>query len=490
MSFIKQKLLFVGAVLILILAAVAFVFIPALGGSASGKILEFGKWNGKPIEYIEDTFFVRQFQYMANSLQEQGGELDQFNHYRVMRSAFSAAVLRLAILDELESAGYRPSQALINRYLLPYYMDQNGKYSARIFEETPEITRSQRRNLVTEELTAQRYIEDVFGTPDREFGLKISSKETELLAQMAGPQRSFNYVSFSTSDYPESEILSFGKANEDLFVKYSFTLVTADSLSAIKNVEKRISREEVSFDDAVVNYSTRIGTNEKGKLSKSLRTDINTLFSDADDLAAVLALAPGETSEPVMAGKVYALVRCDEAPVSPDFADAAVISAVRSYMNLNERGRIEEYFMNQAKAFAETARLQGFDNACELNGLQKNSTPHFSINFGNVELLSQIPVQSHAAFSEAVRNETFFKTAFSIPPASVSDPVLLGKEILVLQASEEKAADPQLSEIIALEYDRYASSWAMKTANDMFLSSDKLEDNFMETYLEYFLNRS
>ena len=54
---------------------------------------------------------------------------------------------------------------------------------------------------------------------------------------MAGPQRSFNYVSFSTSDYPESEILSFGKANEDLFVKYSFTLVTADSLSAIKNVE-------------------------------------------------------------------------------------------------------------------------------------------------------------------------------------------------------------------------------------------------------------
>ena len=262
-SFIKQKLLFVGAVLILILGAVAFVFIPALGGSASGKILEFGKWNGKPIEYIEDTFFVRQFQYMANSLQEQGGELDQFNHYRIMRSAFSAAVLRLAILDELESAGYRPSQALINRYLLPYYMDQNGKYSARIFEETPEITRSQRRNLVTEELTAQRYIEDVFGTPDREFGLKISSKETELLAQMAGPQRSFNYVSFSTSDYPESEILSFGKANEDLFVKYSFTLVTADSLSAIKNVEKRISREEVSFDDAVVNYSTRIGTNEK-----------------------------------------------------------------------------------------------------------------------------------------------------------------------------------------------------------------------------------
>ncbi len=490
MSLLKQKFLFGGAVTILLLAVVAFVFIPALGGSASGTILEFGKWNGESIEYIENSYLVRQFQYMANNLKEQGGELDQFNHYRIMRSAFSAAVLRLAILEELEAAQYHPSQALINRYLLPYYMDQNGKYSPRIFEETPEITRSQRRSLVTEELTAQRYIEDVFGTPDGDFGLKISSGETTLLGQMAGPQRSFNYVSFSTNDYPESEVLSYAQANEDLFVKHSFTLVTAESLSDIKNVEKSLSREEVSFDEAVENFSTRIGTDEKGNLSKSFRSDINTLFSDADDLAAVLALAPGEISEPVMAGKAYTLVRCDEQPVSPDFEDAAVVAAVRSYMNLNERGRIEDYFMNQAKAFAETARLQGFDNACELNELEKRSTPHFSINYGNVEILSQVPVQSHEVFSEAVQNEEFFKTAFSIPPASISDPVLLGRQILVLQASEEKAADPQLSEIIALEYDQYASSWAKKTANDVFLSSDKLEDNFMETYLEHFLNRS
>ncbi len=488
MSVIKQKFLFGGAVTILVLAVFAFVFVPALGGSGSGKTLEFGKWNGKPVQYIQDSYFVRQIQLMSEDLKEKGGELDQFNHYRIMRSAFSAAVFRLAILEELRDAGYKPSQALINRYLLPYYQDEFGKFSSRIFNETPEITRTQRRNLITEELTAQRYIEDVFGTQDGDFGLKVSSAEIALVQQMTGPVRSFNYVSFSTNNYPESEVASFGKGNSDMFVKYSLSLVTADSSSEIKRVEKRIAQEELSFDEAVKESSTLSGTNSDGKLQKSFRSDINALFADADDLSAVLALSPGEISAPVQAGTSYALVRCDAEPASPDFSDPAMISAVRSYMNFNERGRIEDYFMNQARAFAETARLQGFDVACELNGLEKASTSHFGINYGNVEILTPVPVDSNPALSEAVRNDDFFKTAFSIPPASISDPVLLGREVLVFQVSEEKAADPQLSEIIPLFYENYASSWAHKTTSDAFLASDKLEDNFMETYLENFLN--
>lgn len=488
MSVIKQKFLFGGAVAILVLAVFAFVFVPALGGSGSGKTLEFGAWNGTPVQYIQDSFFVRQIQLMSEDLKEKGGELDQFNHYRIMRSAFSAAVFRLAILEELQKARYHPSQALINRYLLPYYRDESGKFSSRIFNDTPELTRTQRRNFVTEELTAQRYIEDVFGTQDGDFGLKVSTAEISLIQQMTGPMRSFNYVSFSTNDYPESEVVSYGTTNSDLFVKYSFSLITADSSSELARVEKQIIREELSFDEAIKENSTLNGTDSSGKLQKSFRSDINALFSDAEDLSAVLALSPGEISTPVKAGTSFALVRCDAEPVSPDFSDPALISAVRAYMNFNERGRIEDFFMNQARAFAETARLQGFDEACELNGLVKISTPHFGINYGNAEILTPVPVESNAAFSEAIRNEDFFKTAFSIPPASISDPVLLGREILVLQVSEEKAADPQLSEIIPLFYQNYASSWARKSANDAFLTNEKLEDNFMETYLGNFLN--
>lgn len=488
MSNIKQKILFGGAIAILILAVFAFVFVPALGGSASGKVLEFGKWGRKPIEYVQDSFFVRQIQDLTENLKSRGQEIDQFTHYQVMQSAFTSAVLRLAILDAVEKAEYKPPQSLVNKYLVTFYQDENGNYSAKAFRETPEITRSARRNLITEELTAQRYISDVFGTREETFGTKVSSSETALLQQMAGPQRSFNYVSFSTADYPESETIAFGKENDDLFVKHSFSVITLDSQSAAKKLATRLAKEEISFTDAITTLSTRIGTNEEGVLLKSFRSDINTLFSDAEDLAAVLALAPGEISPVVMAGKAYALVRCDEQAVSPDFSDPAIITAVKSYMNLNERGRIEDFYLNQAKAFAETARLSGFDNACDINYLQKYSTTHFGINYGNVEILTPLPVEENTVLSEAVKNESFFKTAFSLEPAEISDPILLGSTIIVLQVSEERAADTQLTEMIPLFYKNYALSWTEKTVTDAFLASDKLEDNFMQTYLEYFLN--
>ncbi|HHU36176.1 MAG TPA: hypothetical protein GXZ47_03000 [Treponema sp.] len=488
MTNIKQKILFGGAIAILVLAVFAFVFVPALGGSASGKVLEFGKWGGKPIEYVQDSFFVRQIQSLTENLKSRGQEIDQFTHYQVMQSAFTSAVLRLAILDAVDAAEYKPPQSLVNKYLVSYYQDENGKYSAKAFRDTPEITRSARRNLITEELTAQRYISDVFGTREETFGIKVSASETALLQQMAGPQRSFNYVSFSTADYPESETVAFGKENDDFFVKHSFSVITLDSQSAAKKLVKSIAKEETTFTDAITTLSTRIGTSDEGKLLKSYRSDINTLFSDAEDLAAVLALSPGESSQVVMAGKSYAIVRCDEPAVSPDFSDPTVISAIKSYMNLNERGRIEDFYLNQAKAFAETARLSGFDNACEINDLQKYSTTHFGINYGNVELLTPLPVEENVVFSEAVRNESFFKTAFSIEPAAVSNPILLGREIIVLQVSEERAADTQLAEMIPLFYSKYAMSWAEKSVTEAFLASDKLDDKFMETYLEYFLN--
>lgn len=488
MSVIKQKILFGGAIGILILAVFAFVFVPALGGSASGKVLEFGKWDGTPIEYVQDSFFVRQIQNLSENLKSRGQELDQFTHYQVMQSAFTSSVLRLAILDAVKEAQYKPPQNVINKYLVPYYQDENGKYSAKVFRDTPEITRTARRNLITEELTAQRYISDVFGTREGTFGIKVSASETGLLQQMAGPQRSFNYVSFSTADYPQTEVEAFATENDDLFVKHSFSLVTLESQSAAKKLNKNLTKEKITFTDAIATLSTRIGTSEDGKLLKSYRNDINTLFSNAEDLTAVLALSPGEISTVVMAGKTYALVRCDEQAVSPDFSDMELLGAVRTYMNLNERGRIEDFYLNQAKAFAETARLSGFDNACEINDLQKFSTTYFGINYGNVELLTPVPVEENAAFSEAVRNESFFKTAFSIPPASVSDPILLGRNILVLQVSEERAADTQMAEMIPLFYSNYAASWAEKSVTDAFLASDKLQDKFMETYLEYFLN--
>ncbi len=488
MSVLKRNMLWVGAVFILILSAITFVFIPAAGKSTANSTLVFGKWNGKPIEYVQDSYFIRQIQTLSEQMQSQGQELNQFTNFQIMQSAFNSTAIRFAILEELKSAGYKVPQSIVNKSLVPYYLDTKGKYSTRIYNDTPEATRSSRRILAAEELTAQRYIDDVFGTQSGAFGLKTNSKETALIAAMTGPERSFTYASFSTSAYPETEVVAYGKANPALFVKHDLSLITVDTEAVAKKVSASLAKNEIPFEDAVTTYSTRTGADAGGKLTNSFRNDLNALFTDAKDLETVLAVAPGAVSTIVKAGTEFAIVRCNAAPVEPDFTNASVKSAVSSYMNSKERGKIEDYFMAKAKDFASAARTSSFDAACKAAGIEKKTTTSFAINYGNAKILAPLPVETNTELASAVKSESFFKTAFSLKGTEISEPVLLGTEVLVLQINAEKAADPQMLEMLPLFYNYYTSSWSQGTMSDSILKNKKLEDNFMNTYLKFFLN--
>lgn len=488
MSTLKTNMLFGGAVFILVLSVISFVFIPAMGSSSGNKPLVFGKWNGKPIEYVQDSFFIRQIQTLTDQMQSQGKEVNQFSNFQIMQSAFNSAAIRMAILDELKSAGYKVPASLINKNLVQYYRDETGKYSAKIYNDTPEATKISRRTILSEEMTAQRYIDDVFGIRSGVYGMKTSSKETDLIKSMARTERTFTYASFNTATYPQTEVVAYGMANPALFVKHNLSIITVDTEADAKKVSSSLSKKEISFEDAVTTYSTRTGTDVAGTLINSMRNDLNTLFSDAKDLATVLALQPETTSGIVKAGKTFVIVRCNAAPVNPDFADPSVISAISTYMNTNERGKIEDFFMAQAKDFSQLAKEKGFAVACKSAGVEKKTSAAFGINYGNANILTQLPVEKNPEFASAIKSDTFFKTAFALKGEEVSAPVLLGSNVVVLQLAEEKAVDTQNLEMIPLYYNYYAGSWSQKSLSDSFLKSKKMEDNFMNTYLKYFLN--
>ena len=427
-------------------------------------------------------------QAISNQMQSQGQEVNQYSYYQIMQTAFNSSVIRLAMLEELNKVGFKIPQSTVNKNLVKYYLDANGKYSAKQYEATPETDRNSYRITMTEELTAERYTDDFFGRQSGIYGIKTSSKETDMIKSMSSPERSFNYISFATSAYPESEVVAYGKANPSLFVKHNISIITVDTEAVAKKVSDSLTKKTISFEDAVTTYSTRTKTDAAGKLTDSLRTDLNSLFSDAKDLEAVLALKPGETSKIVKAGSTFVIVRCDAAPVDPDFANPTVVKAVTAYMNTNERGKIEDYFMAKAKEFSASARTAGFDATCKAAGLEKKTTTAFGINYGNINILTPIPADKYPEFESAQKSETFFKTAFGMTATDISDPVLLDSNIVVLQVAEEKAADPQILEMVPQFYGYYASSWSQQALSEIFLNSKKLEDNFMPTYLKYFLN--
>ncbi len=489
MSTLKRNMLYGGAVFILLLSVVTFVAIPTAGGSgAKQNTITFGKWNGAPIEYVQDSFFIRQVQVISDQMKSQGQEINQYTYYSVMQSAFNSAVVRLAILGELRDAGYKIPQSSIDKALVPYYQDANGRYSSKIYSETAESIRASRRNTMTEDLTAQRFIDDVFGDSNGNYGLKTATGETELIKKMAGPERTFNYAAFSTSTYPETETVAWGKEHADLFTKHDLSVITVETEAAAKKVAASLAKNEISFDDAVTTYSTRVGTDAAGKLTKSFRVDLNKAFTDAKDLDTVLTLAPGSVSGIVKADKNWAIVKCDSEAKAADFSDPAVISAAASYINENERGRVEDYFVSKAKDFAAKANAEGLDAACKAFGVEKKTTTPFGINYGDVNILSPVPTEAYPELSGAPTNETFFKTAFSLAANKVSDPVLLGSNVVVLQLAEEQAIDSQFSGMIPQFYDYFSRSWAQASLTSGFLKSDKLENNFLATYLKYFLN--
>jgi len=484
----KKNILWFGAVFILILSVITFVFIPTSRASGKNGTPVFGKWNGKPIEYAQGSYFNRQVQAISNQMQSQGQEVNQYSYYQIMQTAFNSSVIRLAVLDELNKVGFKIPQSSVNKNLVKYYLDSNGKYSAKQYQSTPESDRNTYRMTMTEELTAERYTDDFFGRQSGIYGLKTSSKETDLIKTMSSPERSFNYVSFATTKYPESETIAYGKANPALFIKHNLSIITVDTEAVAKKVADTLAKKKISFEDAVTTYSTRTKTDAAGKLTDSFRNDLNSLFSDAKDLETVLALKPGEISKIVKAGSTFVIVRCDAAPVDPDFTNTAVIAAVTTYMNTNERGKIEDYFMAKAKEFSGVARTSGFDAAVKAAGLEKKTTTAFGINFGNLNIMAPIPFDKYPEFESAQKSESFFKTAFGMAPTDISDPILLGSNVVVLQVAEEKAADPQILEMAPQFYGYYASSWSQQSMSAVFLKSKKLEDNFMTTYLKYFLN--
>lgn len=307
MAALKKNLLYFGAIIVLVLAVIAFVFIPALGGSAKGKTVAFGKWNGTPIEYVQDSYLLRQMQAITEQVQQEGQEINQFTSYQIMQSAFRSAVVRMAILDSLKTAGYAIPESVVNANLVNYYTDASGRFSQKRFNETPETTRSKHRSQLTEDLNAQRYIEDMLGSQSGLFGLKTSSKEINLIKSMASPERSFDYVAFSVADFPMTEVAAWGATNANLFVKHDISLITVETEAVAKKAANAIKNGEVSFEDAVTTWSTRTGTDAAGKLQNSYRTDLNNLFTDAKDLETVLALKAGETSSIIKTGSSLTL---------------------------------------------------------------------------------------------------------------------------------------------------------------------------------------
>ena len=505
MAGLKKNTLAIGSIIILVFSVITFVFIPAAGGQsgANTKTL-LGKWKNKRLEYTADGLFLQEYRQLHRAAEMSGylrsdNKLQQeFMERQVMRTAFQSSMIQLAAQNEVLNAGFYLPNKNINKALMAFYTDSTGAYSEKLYTQTTEQQKLANRKQVIEYLTAQRYIEDNFGTYDKLFGLKTSSAETTFVQKMAENERNFNYVVFEETQFPKDKIRTYGEEHADLFAEHSLSMLTFTAQDEADKTAQALQKGEVKFEDAVVTNSTKLGTDSAGKMLSPYRTTVNRTFPESKDLDTVLKLGVDEVSPVVKTASGFAIVKCTAPVKAADFGLQETEDRVFAYMKSNERGLIEDYLEQKAKAFADAAKNGGFTEQAQLNELVVQTSNPIALNYGNAAILPQISSQADTFFASGVRNETFFKKTFALKASEISEPILLGSNVLVLQLNEETKASEEVQNNIATSYPQYASawyyqyplallayqplSWGQQTFIDFVLKNKNFTDNFSEVF--------
>ena len=481
-----------GLIIVLAVSAFAFILAPAMVGRGNRDTLPpFGSYDGKKIKYEQGSDFADYVSKYADLFQRQGRQLDPQSNYYIFNYAFNAVVQKMAYTQAVAESGYAVPQSAVNRAMLPYFSDENGKYSQRKYRETPASEIERRQKEIREELTMRRYTDDVFGSSEQFagtalYGLKSSENEIAFFENFGTEKRGFDMVSFSTDDYPDSEKEAYGRANAQKFIKYDMSIITCGEKSKAETVAKRLKNNEITFADAVNEYSTKNYSDANGKLTNSYRYEIERIIKNSDDVETVVSLAKDATSAVIETNIGFSVFHADGSASDPDFTNEQTVKDVWSYLRSNEAGRIEDYYTDIAKNFAAEAASSGFEEAAKKIGAANTAIAPFPLNYGNVAFANPVDT-SIQGLSGADTNKNFLQTAFSLKSNEISSPIVNGKNVLVLQYTNEVKDEP--SENAASLAGQIASS-DESSASSHLMASPKLKNDLFTVYFNYFMNAS
>ena len=483
-----------GASIILIICFIAFVLPSSLSKTAQQQEgLVFGKYNGKKISYEYGSDFTNFLSQYAQMYRNQGVEITSSNQYTLYSYAFNSTVVKYAQEEALKKAGYEVPQDSINLQLKNYFKDSDGKFSMKAYKQADASYIENLTKSIKESLFTGRYYDDYFGTTfgtKKLFGLKSPQAETDFLDSFGQEKRAFRMVTFDTGNYPEEEQLKFGKANPDKFTKYDFSIITVDDKDTASKILSRISKGQITFEDAIAEYSEKNYSDSEGKISNNSQYQIENILKEKDDLSKITSLAQDEISPAIETLMGYSIFKNDGGTTQPDFSNEDTLKDIQNYISTYETSIIEDYFSDIAKSFIKDAKASDLDSAAaNYENATIDELAAFPLNYGSSEIFEAMDTSSIKVLATADKNEDFLKKAFSLKLNEYSDPIIIGGDIVVLQytGSEavEKAEDAEPS-----DYSSQLVQFDQATTQDVVFQSPKLENDFIAVYFDNFMNSS
>jgi len=482
---------YIGSVAILVLVTVTFIggdFLSGGGLSGGSGDLTFGYYDKKPISWVPGNMFSQYYERAVFNFRNQGYDPnDNWVNYYVWKQAYDGAVVHTGILSMTHNSKYTPSEKAVDRAVLqlPQFQD-NGRFSMALYNRMTDTARLSLWRQTQEELAKISFFSDFFG-------LLIPENESNFIAAMSSPQRSFDFVSFQIDDYPDSEYLAYANNNPELFnsIHLSKISVSTNEREA-KRILASIRDGNISFEDAARAQSADNYADRGGDMGIRYMYELESEFNNSQDRDALFKLARDEISEVISTIDGWSFYKIMNELTQADFNDPVVMDKVRYYVRNYPRGLMEEWAIAQADDFIEEAQSAGFINAARWRNKTIRSFGPIPLNFGGVDLftsLESLTVDGLSAqdLQSLSQNDEFWKTAFRTPVNAPSKPLVQGSNVYVFLPTSETESDESALENIVNQYTAYfLNSTAEQSLHFYFLNNEKMDDRFSDTYFRYF----
>ncbi len=473
--------LYVLSIIILVVVVVAFILGPVLGGTIGNNSLVFGTYRGSKIEYAAGTYFARvyesQYQQAQEEAQQSGRNLGIQDIYSSMKDAFDAAVFRLGLLHLAEETGMHASVEEVTDTFTnaPRFRDDGGNFSAEYL----------RRALASEPGLQEETFKDILAEKvhdDIVANSSLSEAEIQFISDIGNDRRIFEIVSFSFTDYPNSELEKYLAENTSLFQSKELSSITLNSPDEAAQILSRLNNRESNFEDLAGSSSTDIYASAGGARETVWYYDIRRDFADEQAVDILFALEEGEISDIFqIRNEKYTIYRADSATMQADFADPELVNQVRNYTLSFDRGRISDYFRIQAERFILLAEETDWTSAAASSNIPSTTTDAISVNYGDIPVFPTLESASSGLLAGTSTRQSLFTGLFSLNVGELTDAIELQESIVVVRYKE--AAAPNEENTFHQLYIPYlAQDYLLAEMQRTFSSPENLRDDFDTTF--------
>jgi len=487
--FKQNPALFIGTVVVLVLVVVSFVLVPAIvpqAANAGGDYI-FGYYDNVPIKWAPGNMFAQYQQQVRDQimweLQAQGRDVNDYDIQTladIWRRAYEATVVHTAVLQMMKKSNYTPPEKTVDREVAMQFQE-NGRFSRALYNQVSDSDRLALWRQISESISKGMFYNDYTE-------LLVPSTEVEFITNMASVLREFELVYFNVDDYPESEYLAYAREHSSLFDSIHLSIISVNySEREARRILDSIKDGTVTFEDAARNHSV-VSKDSGGDIGSRYVYQMESLIPDAAINQTVLGLRRGELSDLIRTGENWSIFRAEEELKKADFNDEAVMERVRAYVNENERGRMEDWAIEQANEFIADAKETSFENAANWRTMERFKIGPLPINYGSIDLFSMLEFFPISGFSDQdtqnmSSNENFWTTAFKTAVQTPSEPLVQGSNVIVLYPLEEINEDEEFLKNVASMYSSYWVQYvAEQSLQYYFLESGKMEDNFWDVF--------